>query len=302
MIQTTSRTTPAECPACAKSRTRPVAFAPPPAAGEEPLWIHACQDCTHRFIPTTPEQQASIDRLYGTGYAGHRDDPFFNAAIRRQVERVMMPRKPPPARVLDVGCGNGEFLLAAAERGYRGEGIDISESVVTHCAARGLPVRRDDFLTAEYAEPFDVITFWDVVEHLRHPAEFLERARTLLAPGGVVLIKTPGFGPRTYPIIRLYPRLANTVLGMPGHIQLYTPRSLQTLLARCGLGRVEWLETVKLHSRPPTRSMKRRLGRLAGTTVARVAGNRNLYLWAGHSGAPVPSGANPAAASAATPR
>jgi SAM-dependent methyltransferase len=300
----TQGTSTPECPACAKSRTRPLTAVPPPAPGEEPLWIHACESCSHRFVPTTPEQQARIDRLYDAGYSGHRDDAFFNAAIRRQVERVLMPRRPPPARVLDVGCGNGEFLLAAAERGYHGEGIDISEPVVAHCRSRGLAARADDFLTAEYAEPFDVITFWDVVEHLRSPAEFLKRARRLLAPGGMVLIKTPGFNPRTYPLIRLYPRLANTALGTPGHIQLYTPRSLQTLLARCGLGRVEWLDTVNLHSRPPTRSLRRRLGRLSGKVVKHFAGNRNLYLWAGRADDPaaVRARAGYASASAAHPR
>ncbi|UCF99070.1 MAG: methyltransferase domain-containing protein [Spirochaetaceae bacterium] len=102
-------------------------------------------------------------------------------------------------RLLDVGCAYGPFLQAAAEQGYRVQGLDISEEAVSYVRDRlGIPCRVGDFSAAEDTpelageqEKFDVITMWYVVEHFRDTAEVLGRVNRLLRPGGVFAFSTP---------------------------------------------------------------------------------------------------------------
>ena len=172
-----------ECPACASPETRKLVPLRVPLEGRSVVstHIHACRACGHRFLRTSEDEQRQIESLYGHDYKGYVADPVFAARVRELLAACIVPRKPPPARVLDVGCGNGEFLVAAKERGYDAEGIDVSEAAAAMVRKRGVRARAADFLTADLGGAFDVITMWDVVEHLRVPSAFLRRARALLA-------------------------------------------------------------------------------------------------------------------------
>ena len=74
------------------------------------------------------------------------------------------------------GMADRELLAAAAEAGFEAHGLDISEAAAEMCRARGLRAVSGDFLTAETDAPFDVITMWDVIEHLPDPVSFVRRA------------------------------------------------------------------------------------------------------------------------------
>lgn len=268
------------CPACGKDSTHPILRLNVPFARGDRLTarVFACRECTHRFLPITEEEQQRVDAHYDRDYMGYRFDPFFAARIRDEVARQLVPRVPPPARVLDVGCGAGEFMRAAAAAGYQVEGVDISEAAAEHCRGLGLHATSGDFLTMPFAERYSMVTMWDVVEHLRSPEAFLRRAREILVPGGALVLKIPGYGPLSYRAIAIYPRLASTVIGAPGHQQYFTPRSLRTLLARCGYENAEWLGSGRFRSKPATRSIKKLIGRTLTAAVNRVARNGNLYI------------------------
>jgi hypothetical protein len=156
--------------------------------------------------------------------------------------------------------------------------VDISEDAAEHCRSLGLQARAGDFLTMPFAGGYDIITMWDVMEHLSRPAAFLQRARELLAPGGMVVLKIPGFGPLSYRAIAVYPRLATTVLSAPGHQQYFTPRSLTALLGRTGFAEPEWLPAGAFRSKRATTNLKTKLARLLTRAVSRTAGNGNLYV------------------------
>jgi len=97
-------------------------------------------------------------------------------------------------RLLDIGCGSGQFLDAMRKRpGWSVAGIDTSPIAVS--AARellGLEVYRSDIDSAPFPPAsFDVVTMWDVFEHLYDPLHALETIRNLLKPDGVLIIRTP---------------------------------------------------------------------------------------------------------------
>jgi SAM-dependent methyltransferase len=268
---------PPACPACgaaALARLHPLVIGDPPLRSE----VMECARCDHRLLATTDEQQRRCEEGYERRYAGEVSDPFFARLIREVIAGELVPRKPPPARVLDVGCGAGEFMQAAVEAGYRVQGVDVSPAAAERCRARGLDARAGDFLTMELEGGYGMITLWDVAEHLRDPHGFAARARALLAPGGVLVLKIPGFGRRTFAAVGRFNRLAGAVLGAPLHIQYFTPRSLQAMLDRAGYARVEWLPPRRFRQRASTRSVRRLAGRALSLAIAAAAGNRNLFV------------------------
>ncbi|HEX5870810.1 MAG TPA: class I SAM-dependent methyltransferase [Longimicrobium sp.] len=290
------------CPACGESTIRDLVHLTMPLdrGGQLPARIAECRHCTHRFLPLTPEELRRVEEVYDDTYAGFREDPFFARTIRGEIAGTLLPRVPAPARVLDVGCGAGEFMRAAADAGYQVEGIDLSEAAAELCRSRGLNARSGDFLTLPLDGGYDLITMWDVVEHLREPAAFLGRARELLAPGGLLVLKIPGFGRLTFSILDAYGRLAPNLLGAPSHVQYFTPRSLNALLARCGYGAVEPLPPKRFRARPPVRTLKALVARPVVRLLAMASGNRNLYLTARAPGAGGPPEASEAQTRGAT--
>lgn len=96
-------------------------------------------------------------------------------------------------RILDVGCGTGEFLAAMKQRGWDVIGLEPSAIAAAHAReALGLDVRAETLKDADLPEAsFDVITLWTVLEHVYAPLSTLRAARRLLRPGGLLLISIP---------------------------------------------------------------------------------------------------------------
>lgn len=135
-------------------------------------------------------------------------------------------------RILDVGCATGEFLLAAQARGWEVYGVETSP-IAAEQARRltGGKVHAGTLDTAEFPDGyFDVVTLWDVIEHLQDPRAYLERVGRLLRSGGILSITTPNIrsiafrllGPSWIPI------------GPNDHLYYFAPRTLARLLAECG--------------------------------------------------------------------
>ena len=98
---------------------------------------------------------------------------------------------PPSGRVLDVGCGSGRMLTALAERGISGIGIDPYASDAERC--RRLRAEEMDQL----ADRFDLVYTRYTLHHLDAPQRFPEKVRSVLCPGGVLLIVDWVRGART---------------------------------------------------------------------------------------------------------
>lgn len=97
-------------------------------------------------------------------------------------------------RLLDIGCGEGQFLRLARERGYEGVGFDWDERRVARARAAGLDASAADwegFLASRRDGEFGAITLFDVLEHAPEPAALLRGLRRVLAPGGYLAITVP---------------------------------------------------------------------------------------------------------------
>ena len=147
-------------------------------------------------------------------------------------------------RMLDVGCGSGALLARHRALGWEVQGVEPSERAVAACRSRDLPVEHGGLLDVSLpGRHFDVIALHHVIEHVPSPVDVLRRARSLLAPGGLVEVLTPNVASLGF---RLYGSCWYA-LDAPRHLHLFDARCLARLAERAGL------VVARVSSRPSAR-------------------------------------------------
>jgi len=137
----------------------------------------------------------------------------------------------PPGRMLEIGSGYGLFLAAARTAGYEVRGVELSRTGAEHArAGLGLDVFCGQLVDAP-SEPADIVCFWDTLEHVPDPLQFLREVRLRLAPGGVFALSVPYFS--SVPARLLRSRW--WTLKPEQHIWHFTPATLRLVAARAGL-------------------------------------------------------------------
>lgn len=135
--------------------------------------------------------------------------------------------------LLDFGCGIGGLCKVAKRRGLRVEGIeaDAIARKRAYSSANLQPYGSlDEFRESRANSVFDIITMWDVIEHLREPWKVLENLADFLKPGGLMLLSTPNAGSLRSRILgKRWENMAN-----PTHFYYFTRKSLTAVLRRAG--------------------------------------------------------------------
>jgi len=136
-----------------------------------------------------------------------------------------------PGRLLDIGCSLGIFLDLARKKGWEIHGVELNE--------RARRVAKEKFRIAPYDRPleelnlepesFDVVTMWEVLEHLTDPRRILAQAHRLLKPGGMLVVLVPNCD--SFAVRVMHGKAAT--FGW-AHLWYFTPSSLKTLLRQCG--------------------------------------------------------------------
>ncbi|HEV2319991.1 MAG TPA: class I SAM-dependent methyltransferase [Verrucomicrobiae bacterium] len=137
----------------------------------------------------------------------------------------------PGARFLDVGCGNGSFLMRMRSMGWDVCGVEPDPNSAQQARAVGLDVRVGQLRDSGLPErSIDAIHMSHVIEHLHDPAETLRLCWELLKPGGQIVIATPNFD--AYGRSHFGPYWVG--LDPPRHLVLFTEDSLINLLSNLG--------------------------------------------------------------------
>lgn len=138
-------------------------------------------------------------------------------------------------RLVDIGCGAGAFVMAAARAGWDAIGTELAESAARVELAPGAAVLVGEHATANIPSgSSDVVTLWEVIEHLDDPIGMLGEARRLLRDGGRLYLTTPN---------RM--SLQRRLLGSRWpryhieHLGYFDPRSIRDALVRAGFARIE---------------------------------------------------------------
>ncbi|MEZ5696653.1 MAG: class I SAM-dependent methyltransferase [Sphingomonadaceae bacterium] len=212
-----------------------------------------CESCALAFIANPPDSDG-ISSLYSTtdGYhtglvtPGDRDWKRMQAIAERHL-RVLTRTIPEGKgrKLLDMGCSSGQFLNLARNAGYDVQGLELSPHSSQFARDHfGLSVHTGLLDSAGF-EPasFDIITLFDVIEHVPDPMAELQAIYSLLKPGGVLLQSTPN-------IDGLFPKLSYAASDLfdywqhpepPHHLYQFSVQSLSDMTAKAGFkpGRVD---------------------------------------------------------------
>jgi 2-polyprenyl-3-methyl-5-hydroxy-6-metoxy-1,4-benzoquinol methylase len=136
-------------------------------------------------------------------------------------------------RLLDIGCATGFFLALAKEKGWEVLGTEVSQYSAHYAQEKlGLDVRLGSLKTLDFsAGAFDVVTMWDVIEHVTDPMAELQEIRRILRDGGLLSIITPDAGSL---VARLLGKRWEEFRRVREHVYFFSRRTMAEMLRQAG--------------------------------------------------------------------
>jgi 2-polyprenyl-3-methyl-5-hydroxy-6-metoxy-1,4-benzoquinol methylase len=209
------------CPVCAAANH-------PPLFSKGDLRLVRCRACSMVYVNPAPASYASGEFYDASGSDYYLSPEKLTAdysPVRFERELRLFTHYCVAGDVLDVGCSSGAFLYQLMQLGpnrYNVLGNDVSSAPLEYARSKGVPVISGKFLEHDFgARRFNAVCFWAVLEHLREPRAFIERAFDLLSEGGYCFVLVPNFA-----------SLATRLLGRkyryiyPQHLNYFTTRTL----------------------------------------------------------------------------
>ncbi|RJQ47075.1 MAG: class I SAM-dependent methyltransferase [Gaiellales bacterium] len=202
-----------------------------------------CDTCsTLRMSPRPPfeaRRQAFADEypLFDWALGRKQADPGerisrFSAQIGQVVRRQR------PGRLLDVGCGDGYFMLGMERRGWEVKGIELHEGVAAYARERlGLDVVAGAEHEVEWGGPYDCVTLFGVIEDVDDPGALIERCFANLSDGGLLVVQTHNID--SWEARFFKGDWFNT--EAPRHVWHFTPSTLERLLEKHRFRQVDLL-------------------------------------------------------------
>lgn len=143
-----------------------------------------------------------------------------------------------PGCLLDIGCGSGDFLEKVNDLGWVSKGVDFDSAAVDHARnVKKLDVSLGgvESLGIEHRSRYDVITLSHVIEHVVSPEIFLRNCLELLAPAGILVLRTPNI--ESYGHLKFARNWRG--LEAPRHVQIFSERALALVAKAAGFSSVQ---------------------------------------------------------------
>jgi len=160
-----------------------------------------CDDCGLVFLNPQPSGE-ELARIYDANYFLDSGDEAGRRALSEiklgtadlYLSEIRRYQGPETGRLLEVGCGKGDFLVLAETAGWRVTGVEYASAACE--IARGRLKNSQVFCGELEAaslpgEQFDLCVISDVLGHVRSPLEFLREIHRVLKPGGTLFVSTP---------------------------------------------------------------------------------------------------------------
>lgn len=228
----------AVCPACGSSRFKRFEAVASDTTPPRQIRIVECADCVLAWQYPSHRSLDESRRFFEEAYRAAADNPsaYFHPERRAAVAQLQVEAVNQGCdlrgRLLDVGGGNGFFARAASAAGWD---VTLVDPALESHSFDGTSIRAHRCtLDGFFDERFDVVTLWDVVEHLPQPTEVVDKAVRLLKPGGSIWIETGNY------------RSADRVSGglthwiyQADHRWYFSPSSIATILSGLSLTHIQ---------------------------------------------------------------
>ena len=206
---------------------------------------HHCQECGVIFQHPAPPPELMVsyaDTEYEAGlyrdYVRAREMKLehFQRRLEQLLSRVRR------GRLLDIGCSCGYFMQVAAAAGFEVEGLEFSSAAIAAADASVRPRIRCTSVDAFNGNgSYDLITAFDLIEHVPTPKDFLRKVRHLLAPGGCLAMTTPDGGH----FLRYLMQSRWPMLQPMQHLTIFSHKAMRWALEETGFGDIRFEPATK---------------------------------------------------------
>jgi len=194
--------------------------------GYEKDHLVRCRSCRFVFSVKIPSTEQLI-AFYETYPRAGAISPITIKRYHELLDRFEHYRS--TGNLLDIGCGDGYFLEVAKERGWTVYGTEFTDEAIAVCGAKGITIHQGPLDASNYeADLFDVITSFEVIEHINNPIEEMAFISKILRKDGLFYVTTPNFNS----ISRFLLGNKWSVLHYPEHLSYYTAGTMTRFLGQ----------------------------------------------------------------------
>jgi 2-polyprenyl-3-methyl-5-hydroxy-6-metoxy-1,4-benzoquinol methylase len=197
--------------------------------GYEANYLVKCKSCNFVFCERKPSEQELVNHylLYSRGTSISSITIHRYEQLLDEFERFRKTNN-----ILDIGCGDGHFLEVAKARNWNVYGTEFTTEAIQVVRKKGIKMKLGSLDPNNYENDFfDVVTSFEVIEHINNPVDEIRAIKMILRTGGLVYLTTPNFNSVSRNIVG-----ANwNVIEYPEHLSYYTRSTIQKLFSTVGL-------------------------------------------------------------------
>lgn len=195
--------------------------------------LYQCNTCKTGFFNKVPKNTNDVYsapkalKFSKDGYMANKDYRMVRFAKERiQLIEKLTNKQMKELSILDVGCGSGWFLEEAKNNGANCYGLELGKDLAAFTAERlDINVWNCDLLELDTEVKVDVVTMFDLIEHVEDPVQLVKKAKSLLKENGIIVIFTPQFDSVAIQALKDYSNLI-----MPAeHLSYFTYESVVKL-------------------------------------------------------------------------
>ena len=233
----------------------------------------ACPRCGLVFLSPRPSStrveeyyRESYDGSYGAAESSADRQPVFASVLAH-----LSDWRRPPGRLLDIGCGDGAFMMLCREAGWTCAGVEVSQGAAARARAKGCTVFSPTELGESTVGQYDVVTLVNVLETVTDPAAIVRALTQQIKPQGIIAVRVSNG--LFHQQMRAPVRWCGAQYDQAFHLFSYSPNALRMLMETSGF------EVLSLRNSVPSlgpvtsaNSWGRRLKwRLVGSGLSMVA-------------------------------
>ena len=191
-----------------------------------------CSNCEHIYLSKSLKSEYLIDFYsnYPTSSLDwHKNESEFYTRIYNSGLDMIQSSKG-SGSLLDIGCSSGLFLSIASQRGFTCYGVEPNSMESSYAIDQGINILGKTVSDISRNQRFDVITMWDVLEHIDSPSDFIFTLKKYLNPGGIVFVQIPTCDSIAARIMR---DKCNMFDGIE-HLTLFSKKSLDLCFSNSG--------------------------------------------------------------------
>ncbi len=202
-------------------------------------YLVKCNSCQFVFCNRIPTNDELLNH-YKKYKRGNHLSPITWMRYNELLDKFEQFRQ--TNNILDIGCGDGYFLEAAKKRGWNVYGTEFTDEAIEILDSKGIKSNQGILQTSNYKnEMFDVITSFEVIEHINNPTEECKNINKILRKKGLIYVTTPNFKSFSRYFLKHW-----DIIEYPEHLSYYTPRTINTLFKMNGFSKSK-IETTGIH-------------------------------------------------------